>query len=572
MKKFLLSIFAVMLAVFSVQAQSYVKVTSTPDDWSGDYLIVYEAGNVAFNGALTTLDVASNNVSVKIEDNKIAYTAELAKSQFRIDKKDASSYTIKSASSYYIGTTSNANSLKTNTGTKYSNKISLENDGSIKIECTSAVLRYNSDSGQTRFRYYKSSTYTGQKAIALYKYTEGGSTEPEQPEIPVETVANPVISPYGVTFNEGETLKVTIKTATEDADIYYTLDGTVPSADNGELYEGEIEITETTTVKAIAVKEGCNSSEVVTKTYTMKVTLGRLSVAEAIAAYDSNSKADVVIVGYIVGVVDNNVNKFIGSTTVDTNLLIADNPNETNGENCIPVQLPSGTVRNALNLKDNSNLYKKKVALTGSLETYFTVAGLKNVSAYEFVEEEPVEETWSSFYAAMDTQIPAGVEAYIVTTANKEYVTLTQIFGTIPAMTGVIFKSNPKSNTGGEELANVEGNLLEGVLMNTNKTEEAYVLGCVDGEYGFYKAAMNQLDGTAWQANAGKAYLPVSALPASAQGAANFSFRFEEGTTAIENVEVENTVKAIYDLTGRKVNEITAPGIYIVNGKKVLVK
>ena len=192
---------------------------------------------------------------------------------------------------------------------------------------------------------------------------------------------------------------------------------------------------------------------------------------------------------------------------------------------------------------------------------------------WEVEEEEPVAETWSSFYAAMDTQIPAGVEAYIVTTANKDYVTLTQIFGTIPARTGVIFKSNPKSNTGSEELANVEGNLLEGVLMDTNKTEEAYVLGCVDGEYGFYKADMNQLDGTAWLANAGKAYLPVSALPASAQGAASFSFRFGEGTTGIDEMtEQRAESKEIYDLTGRRVEEVTAPGIYIVGGKKVLVK
>ena len=31
-------------------------------------------------------------------------------------------------------------------------------------------------------------------------------------------------------------------------------------------------------------------------------------------------------------------------------------------------------------------------------------------------------------------------------------------------------------------------------------------------------------------------------------------------------------VKGIFDLTGRKVNEITVPGIYIIDGKKTLVK
>ena len=51
-------------------------------------------------------------------------------------------------------------------------------------------------------------------------------------------------------------------------------------------------------------------------------------------------------------------------------------------------------------------------------------------------------------------------------------------------------------------------------------------------------------------------------------------------TTGIENVKGEPTVdasqngnaKTIYDLTGRRVETITKPGIYIVGGKKVLVK
>lgn len=42
--------------------------------------------------------------------------------------------------------------------------------------------------------------------------------------------------------------------------------------------------------------------------------------------------------------------------------------------------------------------------------------------------------------------------------------------------------------------------------------------------------------------------------------------------TGIEDVEAENAVQGIFDLSGRAIDEITAPGIYIVNGKKVLVK
>ena len=43
--------------------------------------------------------------------------------------------------------------------------------------------------------------------------------------------------------------------------------------------------------------------------------------------------------------------------------------------------------------------------------------------------------------------------------------------------------------------------------------------------------------------------------------------------TGIENIVVENAVvEGIFDMQGRKIDAITAPGLYIVDGKKVLVK
>ena len=87
-------------------------------------------------------------------------------------------------------------------------------------------------------------------------------------------------------------------------------------------------------------------------------------------------------------------------------------------------------------------------------------------------------------------------------------------------------------------------------------------------EVGFGLALKNQQDGASWKNNANKAYLPKTA----GMNAVSYSFRFGEGTTGIENVEVENEVKVIYDLTGRRVEAITAPGIYIVNGVKRVVR
>ena len=49
--------------------------------------------------------------------------------------------------------------------------------------------------------------------------------------------------------------------------------------------------------------------------------------------------------------------------------------------------------------------------------------------------------------------------------------------------------------------------------------------------------------------------------------------QYVSGTTAVEEIEGENeNVKIVYDLSGRRVNEMTKPGIYIVDGRKVVVR
>ena len=157
-------------------AGKYVKVTDTDDIVDGQYLIVYEAGNVAFNGALETLDAESNTIDVTIDNNEITATAATTAAEFTIDVTNG---TLLSASGNYIGVSSNSNALKqTGDAETYTHTFEIDDDGNAVItavfEGSTMTLRYNSASNQNRFRYYKNS---GQKAIQLYKYVAGESVD-----------------------------------------------------------------------------------------------------------------------------------------------------------------------------------------------------------------------------------------------------------------------------------------------------------------------------------------------------------------------------------------------------------
>ena len=228
---------------------------------------------------------------------------------------------------------------------------------------------------------------------------------------------------------------------------------------------------------------------------------------------------------------------------------ISINENHNSGD-VIVVRAITGVTNDATN-----SAFEKNIAEGGYVDFLFVVA-----------EKEPVEDTseWSTFYQPYPVALPEGVNAYIVTAAASDYVTLTRFEGTIPANTAVILNNGePKGEAVDVDFST---NLLKGTTVDTYIDEPAYVLSKVDGVVGFYKAEM--VDGT-WLNNAAKAYLPASAVPN--KSAAFYGFNWD-GTTGIEKVEIRNEKSEIYDLTGRRVEAITVPGIYIVGGKKVLVK
>lgn len=107
------------------------------------------------------------------------------------------------------------------------------------------------------------------------------------------------------------------------------------------------------------------------------------TVADAkIAATGTNVFVKAFIVGYVP---DKALNEAIfgdaaSAEKAPTNILVAASADETNVTNCMPIQLPAGAIRTALNLKDNPGNLKQEVILCGNIENYFGATGLKSVA------------------------------------------------------------------------------------------------------------------------------------------------------------------------------------------------
>ena len=104
--------------------------------------------------------------------------------------------------------------------------------------------------------------------LDLFVKTEGGTP-------PTPTVATPTFTPVAGTYDEAQT--VSIVCSTEGAIIHYTLDATTPT-ESSPVYSAPLTIEETTTVKAIAMKEGYNNSNVAEATYTIQTGSGSATI------------------------------------------------------------------------------------------------------------------------------------------------------------------------------------------------------------------------------------------------------------------------------------------------------
>ena len=230
-----------------------------------------------------------------------------------------------------------------------------------------------------------------------------------------------------------------------------------------------------------------------------------------------------------------------------------------------------GLLRYNPNTSNNNPLFScyASNSTTGSLPQiyrYFEPTHLKvTVGTYK----------WATFCCSKPLDFTdTNVKAYIVTGFNGNSITKKEV-KKVPAETGLLLNAEsgqydiPVTE---ETLDDVSENNLQPVLTGSVTVNEGtngnvnYVLTVQSGQVVFA-----WIGGTPATVTAGKAYLTLEGGPTPGSNAPWLSIDGDEETTGIQNVERTINDNQYYTLDGRRVAEPTK-GLYIINGKKVVVK
>lgn len=202
--------------------------------------------------------------------------------------------------------------------------------------------------------------------------------------------------------------------------------------------------------------------------------------------------------------------------------------------------------------------------LSGNTDGWFRADNfkLKYVGPVSSANMTITDVKWGTFVAPFDVTIPQGVEAYTVTGVTGGTISMESVETTIIANTPVLVYSESAQNEtfyGKAVSGDPATDYLVGVYEPTKATAGSYILMLHEGKAVFGKVVENDEP----TVGANRCYLNVPG------GTSSTILRFGDAT-GIQSVE-QQAETVIYDLTGRRV-DAAVKGIYIVNGKKMLVK
>lgn len=430
------------------------------------------------------------------------------------------------------------------------------------------------------------------KSITVVWNTTGGGGS-------VETVAAPEINPASQKFSKAFDATIT---GAEGTTLKYTLDGTDPANSQTATVVKAATATvnipaQTTTLKAIALK-GDLVSQVAEAVYTYRApsendgTFAKPytveEFVELVELVKPQPTQDVWVKGTILGFMENGGYNPNPSSNENTNVCIG----TTDGRVYMGVKLEKGSIFRELGL--NKKVGTELMVKGKYTEDYFLKPGMKNEPTYLYIADPTqalasinvkTTEGYATYYNdKLGVTIPEGIDAKcgVITDVNNGALTIDYRYAAgaeIPAGNAVLVKAGKAMQIP----LIVSKHTKEVVAENMLKGQTTTGKFTADPDYKYYKLAYNNYstkeglgfyfgakDGGAFTVPAGMAYLAVP------RSMAVKCFLLDGSATGIEDIEAGQTaeaVKTVYTLDGRKVEAQKLPkGIYIVNGKKVIVK
>ncbi len=490
-------------------------------------------------------------------------------------------------------------------------------------------------------------------------------------------VATPTFDPAAGAVKAGTT--VTISTTTEDATIYYTVDGSEPTTEST-VYTEPITIDAEQTIKAIAVKDGMIASDVATAAYTIDVTPAPKytvtfadddsSVAQEIAGEEVTLPTRSDIGSYtFAGWSETNVES---ETTTAPTIIEAGDYTPTADITLYPVysriEIGGGeTLAETMsysstnwNLSSENTLDKKSYTLfgdggyveststfdlstlskvivtartfggkdykdfkvgtatndwkdgeafSGATMTAYTLylkdgasltgtdkirvtstsgdgsnygVGISNVEIYiisdiTYYTSMPIAltakegdkgEYWATYYNEdYNFKAPESTKVFKVNLAGTGIVMTEITDGIVTKGQGVVLKANSANITmtvnASASAYSYSDNSLVGTMTTIDNPGNAYVLNYKpETGAGFYKLKADKTIG------ANKAYLLYSGLEAREF----FGFSMTTGINSLTSAPSRKSEGSIYSLDGRRISQPTKKGMYIQNGKKVIIR
>jgi len=232
------------------------------------------------------------------------------------------------------------------------------------------------------------------KSIAFYSYQDASAAAINAADVDFGLVAS-------TTLPASREVELHVVGANLTEAITYAVTGDHTSV-TGTLTKdgGTLTVTITADVDAevddvITLTSGSTTAEVSVKASIIKTDGdgskdAPFSVADVVKMSNRYGNEKAWVIGYVVGCAANG--GVLATTDVNSNIALGTSMDQT--ENLVPVQLPSGSVRTALNVVDNDTK-GAQVKVYGQLMSYFSFYGLQNVTDYEILSAAPVVDTYT---------------------------------------------------------------------------------------------------------------------------------------------------------------------------------